>query len=202
MNKIKIIIGSVLAVFVIVPVILWLVVQQTTVKTGIQFIVIPDDITATINHTKYKVDYETTIKIKPGDYSVKLAHDNFSAQTEKVTVTSNHISKVFVSLAPTNDVGRKLINTDLAHTRSEEIEGHNSSNALKNSEAQYPFVKKLPVAGKYFYATPCHGRYNNQPFGICIDLFMNNDFYRNQAKTELTDNGIDITDIPLYFYQS
>ena len=201
MKRIVLIIGAITLSLVIIVLMIWLIIQQTTIKTGIQFITVPDAINAEINNTQYLVDYEKTIKLDPGDYHIKLSHDNFTTIEKDIVVTKNTVTKLYIALSPSNDEGRKLLYNSTMSTRLENIGGHNSLDNAKKAEEQYPFTKNLPITEKYYVITPCYGQDGNQAIGICIMLAIDDPIYREQAKTSLTKNGIDFSNVPLYFYQ-
>lgn len=179
---------------------IWAISMEFTIKTGVQFISAPDNISVVINDKTYIVNYETTIELKPGSYHAKLSHADFKSDEQDIVVSENKITKIYSALEPTNDTGKKIISTDTMIERRRIIFGNTSSKGPEEKASEYPFINKLPIVDKNYIINPCYGKDNKQPFGICVILAVDNITIREKAVNDMGQKGIDTSEIPVYYY--
>lgn len=200
MNK-KALVITIIVILFLIPLGIWGFLQLTKVTTGIQFIVVPDHITAKIDSKTYTVNYESIVGVKPGNYTIYLSADGFAPTTTTVTVTKDRITQVYAALTPETDTAKALLDTDVMRSRLERIAGHEVSQGAKQLSDKYPFINKLPITTMYYTINPCSiiDANNQKSTGICINLAIDNDYYRQQALDALKQKGIDTTNVTVRF---
>lgn len=169
---------------------------STTIKpsTGIKFIVVPDKITAKIDGKNTSVSYESTVSTKTGTLTVELSKEGFESKTQTVEVKDGEVSELYVYLKPLTEAAEKEVASATMQQRISRIGGFVVAESAQKLEKEYPFVPKLPIFEKYFTITSCSvDPDDSSVLGICVNLAIDEPFYREQAVQSMKDNDIDPT---------
>lgn len=195
---IAIIVGSFI-VFAAVVTVISILLAPKEIKTGIQFITVPDAITVKGGALPLVVNYDTVAEFQPGEYELEFSATHFAPYTEKVTVKEGEISPVYVLLEAVDDTGNAILKEDKYGIRIERISGYRVSSGGASLGKEYPFINKLPIIGKYFYAYPCVVDEESKEYGVCIKLALEGDIYKEQALTALREKDIDPSTITILY---
>jgi len=194
-KKLVLIVGIFFGLIAVVSIIIAIVSNPPEVKTGVRFVVAPDEIVVTGGEKDLKVIYDQVVTFKPGEYTLTLKRDNFKETTKKVTVKEGEVSQLYALLEASNEAGEKTLKEEIYRSRIERISGFNVTEGGAELSKKYPFIDKLPLTGKFYYAFPCIINAQEKEYGVCIKLALQEDFYKNQALDALRTAGIDPTTV-------
>lgn len=163
--------------------------------TGIEFIVVPDKVTAKIDGKNTSVSYESAVGTKTGTVTVELSKDGFESKSATVEVKEGSLASLYVYLNPLTDAAKKEVATTIMQQRIERIGGHMITESSKKMEEKYPFINKLPIIEKYYTITPCSVDPSDPTIiGICVNLAIDKQYYRDLALVSLSEKGITPSD--------
>lgn len=182
----------VILLVVVLPLILWVSSRTPAVTTGVQFITVPDDITVQVNDSTFTVDYEDIVALETGTYQASLSADGFNSTTVEIEVVEDTISAVYVYLEPATEEAELKVSSDEMQARIERIGGARINNGAAAIEDEAPFINQLPIIDKYFTAYPCRLANDEgvESIGVCVELAIDEPFYRESALKALADVGI------------
>lgn len=193
-------IGAIVMLLLVIGVIIYAISNPQRPSTGIEFIVVPDEISVNVGDRSFNVSYESTIAFSAGTYSLTLKKEGFETITQSVEVIDKQVTSIYVGLKPLSDAAKELLSSSIMQARLERIGGHRVLQVEKAIEENYSFVNKLPITKKYFTINPCNLVVNDEKIvAICIVLAINNDTYKDQALKALADAGIDASKWVVHF---
>lgn len=185
--------------FIFIALIWWGIAKLNEVKTGIEFIVVPDEITVVVNSREFRVNYESKQKFEPGEHKLEFRRDGFETKSETVLINEGEVIQVYVLLDPVTAEARDILNQAIYRPRIERISGFIVNQGAKEFEQEYPFLNNLPITDKYFSIKTCTDE--SGELKICAYMVINNTLQRNRAKNAATTAGIDIKKYPLNFIE-
>ena len=190
---------------IVVAFLIYLTIKNIVPSIGVTFYIVPDKVTAKINSqdqpeplTK-KIKYQTHLKLSPGKYTVLLSHPDFDDATLNFTVTKNQLTPVALVMTPKNNKGQALLQTDLYRQRTEGVSGLLLDKAQKEIETTYPFINQLPISSKFYTVDACYGPDRQQPFGLCVELLLDNPTQRENITQDINKLGETAQALPVYW---
>jgi hypothetical protein len=202
MDKTLKIVLVLIGLFMVLPVVIWLIfVLNRPIETGIRFLVVPDGTTAQISDKSIKVNYGTVADINPGSYKISFSREGFDTLSTDVVVEAGQVSSACVQLTPNSDSGKDILSKqkDL-QARLNGVFGCKVQKGGEEIEKTFPFVNLLPVIDKYFSANACkESADENSDYIICVSLVINNSFQKKRAVRVLESKGIDTSSIKLRY---
>jgi len=194
-NKSRLII--VIGVFVILPILLWLIFSgfNQKISTGVSFSVTPENVKVSYNNTYKTVGFGTTIALDPGKYSFELSLDGFESIEKDIEIVEGEISRICVGLSPVNDLGREVLSNQVnLTTKSEGIFGCRGDQGSKELEEKFPFLNELPITDKYFSVLACReSGEKDSDYILCVTLVIDNEFHRQRSLNIIKSSGIDVS---------
>lgn len=180
------------ALVVIIGVIL-IIVYITTVRQGLSFVIVPGTMNAEINGKTYTISNDGRLALDPGIYTITFSRNEFSTSTSTVTVHKDSLTTVYIGLKPLTANAEKLVSDNDSQMRMEKISGANLGETVEALGKEYPFSEHLPITDKYFYAYSCNidDKDISKGLKICVDLVIDEPYYRDRVITTLKSAGID-----------
>jgi hypothetical protein len=198
-KRIILIIISFLGLVGVISLLWWAMTTLTTVRTGVEFIVVPDEIDVLYNNNEFKVDYESVVKFDPGEYELTFSKTDFTNQTKSVEVVENEITSVYILLEPQTNEAAELLSQSVMGSRIERIAGQMVTEGGEQLEEDYPFINDLPIIDRFFSIKTCSSE--NSIIAICVYLSPNNSFQRERATEAAIEANIDIDRFKLNFIE-
>lgn len=198
-KRVLVVVGGFVA-FAIITLGIWLTSQLFIVRTGIQFIVVPDNISVAEGERRIGVSYESIINFEPGRHILEFSRDGFSSEIKDITVVENEVAQVYVLLNPKTDEAKKIINEPKMTSRIERISGYIITEGSKQIESEYPFVNSLPIIDKFFSIKSCVNE--DGKIEICVKLIVNNKYQKNRAISAIKNVGVDTLKYKVNFVSS
>lgn len=193
-QRVKAIIATAFAIVIIIIVVVVAAIVNRPPSTGVRFIVVPDDITVVTGERRMVVDYESIVAFIPGTYELTLSRDYFESTTATVEVKEGEVTSLYLGMEPNGEQGELILGSTKMGLRLERIGGFNVRSGGEKLSNKYSFIDKLPITGKFFTINPCVLEESSRDsIGICIDLPIDNPFYRSQALDALKAAGVDIS---------
>lgn len=185
-------VATIAALFVI-PLVIWgvmTVLQQGTV--GVSVSVLPNDATVKINDKDYS--NQTSIRLKPGTYTVTVSKEGFDTDTQKLVVKEGK-SATFISMpAPISaDARRWVTNNQRAYLELEGKAGKLATQEGRELIDEYPLTKWLPLQKATFTIG------YKQPEEAVIITIDATEGYREAALQEIRDLGYNPSDYTIEF---
>ena len=155
--------------------------------------VIPKDSIIILNNQKIS---NKDIYLKPGKYTYKVEHKNFSTYKSSLIVSEKSHPNILVGLSPNNEKGQKWYKRNKSAYReiqqkSFEISKEYNEYMLK----KWPIVNSLPIKDPYF--TIGYTRDGNE--NITITINAPSARYRQEALNFLIKKGFDPTNYKIDF---
>lgn len=201
----RIILAVALGALLLIIFLIYLAIKNIVPSTGATFYIVPDKVTAQISSkdqqeplTK-KIKYHSHLKLAPGEYSATFNHPNFDDFTMNFTVTQNQLTPVALVMVPNNAEGEALLQTAINRQRIEGVDGLLLDKDQADIEKTYPFINNLPILSKFYTINACYGEDKQQPFGLCVELFLDNPTQRERVTTDINSLGSEAQALPVYW---
>ena len=143
-------VGIILSLVLIVAISVYFIIEDASKTADVQVIVAPSSATMTLNGVRY--DAYGDLRVKPGEYEVKVSKDGFETVTEKIEAKENETVSIMIYLMPTEE------NADYYETHPEDatirgsIDDARALAELNELKEKYPILKQLPIKIDYYTA--------------------------------------------------
>lgn len=182
-----------IAALFVIPLAIWgamTVIQQGTV--GVSMSVLPQDATVKINDKEYT--NQTSIRLKPGTYTVTVSKEGFDSDTQELVVKEGEPATFISMPAPISaDARRWVTNNQRAYLELEGKAGELATQRGRELIDEYPLTKWLPLQ-KAIYTIGY-----KQPEEAVIITIDATEGYREAALQEIRDLGFNPGDYTIEF---
>ncbi len=202
----RIILLAGIGTLIVVAFLIYLAIKNIVPSTGATFYIVPDKVALQISPKdqpdtiiKKTVQYKTHLKLSPGEYSATLSHPDFNTETINFTIIQNQLTPVALVMKPSTPQGEALLQDKIYRQRIEGVSGLLLDQTQKEIETTYPFINQLPISSKFYTIDACYGPDKQQPFGLCVELFLDNPTQRKYITQDIKNLGKEAEVLPVYW---
>lgn len=197
MNKQLALVISVLAALLIIPFVIWGIIafsQRGTVAVSVY--VAPHDASIAVGDQHFSGS--SSIRVKPGSYTVTISKDGFQTNTQKIIVRDNKPNSIVSTLTPVSAAAQQWYKDNQDEVLT--VEGKAGELAAQQGQDfidNYPITKWLPLDNATF--TIGYKQVSDDPSKGIIITISALEGYREAALQQIRDKGFDPSDYTIEF---
>jgi hypothetical protein len=193
---------TIIIIFIILGILLGagLLVYQLIPHGTLKMSVAPDEVTVTINGKERSVTTGDSIRVDPGELTIKISRDEFDPYTEKLTIKNGETVEILVALYPKTSAAKELLGTEKSDIIIQRLTGRAMEKNSAQLRKEYPIISSLPIRDKYYMVTICDSRKNPEDktkVAICIELYE--PAAKQSAIDDVKSRGFNLDDYETYF---
>lgn len=196
-KKLVIIIVIVISLFLIIPIIMFIINQLNINNSYIQFYTAPKNVSISIDNEQIKnIKNKDKITVLAGEHTVKVLKDGFETYTKTITTKTKQTSSFIVILVGITDEAKKQVENETTTDIKEAWASQNSNNYSDDILKKYPLIQYLPYLyesnGLVYKITPKFSNNDLEYIMIYINTCSKTSYqiYQNEALDWIKSKGI------------